>query len=107
MRAFKAVTVFDLSAARVAELVAEGATAGASVAEVAKGASVILLSLPTSREVEAVLLASAFKIQIFQIKTNLVSLRRHKRNIKRKIICLEGMQNEFAIIFLSSSSGNI
>lgn len=56
LRAFKAVTVFDLSAARVAELVAEGATAGASVAEVARGASVILLSLPTSREVEAVLL---------------------------------------------------
>lgn len=56
LRAFKAVTVFDLSAARVAELVAEGGTAGASVAEVAQGASVILLSLPTSREVEAVLL---------------------------------------------------
>lgn len=58
LRAFKAVTVFDLSAARVAALVAEGATAGASVADVARGSSVILLSLPTSREVEAVLLGT-------------------------------------------------
>ena len=56
LRAVKSVTVFDLNQAQVQALVAQGATAAASVAELAGKSSVILLSLPTSREVEAVLL---------------------------------------------------
>src|SRR5436189_4365267 len=48
------VTVFDLSADAVAECVAAGATAAASVAELAARADVILTSLPLPAHVEAV-----------------------------------------------------
>jgi len=58
LRKFNAVTVFDLDAARIQELVAAGAAKAGSLAELAKASSVILLSLPTSREVEAVLLGA-------------------------------------------------
>jgi 3-hydroxyisobutyrate dehydrogenase-like beta-hydroxyacid dehydrogenase len=53
---FKNATVFDLDAARVRSLTDGGASAAKSVADVAARSDVILLSLPTSAEVEAVLL---------------------------------------------------
>jgi 3-hydroxyisobutyrate dehydrogenase len=56
VKAFPGTVVFDLDQARVAGLVARGAEAAASLADVAKRADVILLSLPTSKEVEAVVL---------------------------------------------------
>jgi 3-hydroxyisobutyrate dehydrogenase-like beta-hydroxyacid dehydrogenase len=58
LRKMKAVTVFDLDAARVQALVDTGATRAASLAAFAEASGVILLSLPTSREVEAVLLGA-------------------------------------------------
>lgn len=56
LRKLGAVTVFDLDAARVKTLTDAGATAAASLTGLAASADVILLSLPTSREVEIVLL---------------------------------------------------
>lgn len=56
LRGFNALTVFDLDAARVQTLVAAGASKAPSLADLARTSSIILLSLPTSREVEAVLL---------------------------------------------------
>src|SRR5690606_3563338 len=53
---FPGTVVFDLDKARVEGLVGLGAKAATSVAEVAKASDVILLSLPTSNEVEAVAL---------------------------------------------------
>jgi len=58
LRKFNAITVFDLDAARIRELVTAGAGSAASLDDLAKSSSVILLSLPTSREVEAVLLGA-------------------------------------------------
>lgn len=52
----KALTIFDLSAERVRTLSDAGAVAAKSVADVAAASDVILLSLPTSAEVEVVLL---------------------------------------------------
>jgi 3-hydroxyisobutyrate dehydrogenase-like beta-hydroxyacid dehydrogenase len=56
LRVFKALTVFDLDAAKVKTLVDAGATAAASVSDLAARCNVILLSLPTSAQVETVLL---------------------------------------------------
>lgn len=47
-----ALTVFDLDAARVSALVAQGARAAASAAEAARGADVVILSLNSPRIVE-------------------------------------------------------
>jgi 3-hydroxyisobutyrate dehydrogenase-like beta-hydroxyacid dehydrogenase len=55
-KAFPGVLVHDMDASKVDALAKLGAQAAGSVANVAKGAKVILLSLPTSNEVEAVLL---------------------------------------------------
>jgi 3-hydroxyisobutyrate dehydrogenase len=55
---FPGVLVYDLSRDRAAALTGAGAVAAASVAELAKASRVVLLSLPTSNEVEAVLLAA-------------------------------------------------
>ena len=57
LRRFSAMTVFDLDPARAQVLVAGGASPAASLEALARHSSVICLSLPTSREVEAVLLA--------------------------------------------------
>lgn len=56
LRKLKSVTVFDLDQARVAALREAGAAEAASLSELAVKSQVILLSLPTSREVEIVLL---------------------------------------------------
>ncbi|MEZ5815691.1 MAG: NAD(P)-dependent oxidoreductase [Hyphomicrobiaceae bacterium] len=56
LKRFPGTLVFDLDQARVERLVSEGARRASSLAEVSKGADVILLSLPTSAEVEAVVL---------------------------------------------------
>jgi 2-hydroxymethylglutarate dehydrogenase len=56
LRKLKAVTVFDLDAARMRSLTDAGATGASSLADLATRSQIILLSLPTSREVEAVLL---------------------------------------------------
>ena len=48
------VTVFDTDETKVAALVAEGATAAGSIAEIAEACDVILLSLPGRPQVEAV-----------------------------------------------------
>lgn len=56
LRHFKSITVFDLDPARLRPLLEAGATAAATLTDLAGQSSVILLSLPTSREVEAVLL---------------------------------------------------
>jgi 3-hydroxyisobutyrate dehydrogenase-like beta-hydroxyacid dehydrogenase len=53
---FPGTLVFDLDSARVERLASVGAKAAKSIADVAKGSDVILLSLPTSKEVEAVVL---------------------------------------------------
>ena len=58
LRHFAALTVFDLAPARVQDLVAAGATPAVSLAELARASDIILLSLPTSRQVEAVLLGA-------------------------------------------------
>ena len=58
LRTFKSATVFDLDAARMRALAPQGGTPAASLADLAHASSVILLSLPTSREVEAVLLGA-------------------------------------------------
>jgi 3-hydroxyisobutyrate dehydrogenase-like beta-hydroxyacid dehydrogenase len=50
------VTVFDLNAAAVKTCTDLGATAGKSVAEVTKGADIVMTSLPMPRDVEAVTL---------------------------------------------------
>src|ERR1041384_2841406 len=52
----KALTVFDLNADRVRTLTDAGAVAAKSVGDVAAASDIILLSLPTSAEVETVLL---------------------------------------------------
>ena len=49
------LTVHNRSRASVDELVAEGATAGASPAEVARGASIVITMLPDTSDVERVL----------------------------------------------------
>ncbi len=51
-----AVTVFDLNAAAVKTCTDLGATAGKSIADVTKGADVVMTSLPMPRDVEAVTL---------------------------------------------------
>lgn len=51
----RSLVVFDNDPARCDEVVAAGATAAASVAEVARRASVVLTCLPTSRHVEGLL----------------------------------------------------
>lgn len=56
LRKFPSIAVFDLDPDRVRMLVGEGASHGGSLANLAGQSSVICLSLPTSREVEAVLL---------------------------------------------------
>ncbi|MGE0767135.1 MAG: NAD(P)-dependent oxidoreductase [Hyphomicrobiaceae bacterium] len=53
---FPGTLVFDLDTARVERLASQGAKGAKSVAEIAKGSDVILLSLPTSKEVELVAL---------------------------------------------------
>ncbi|MDX2157020.1 MAG: NAD(P)-dependent oxidoreductase [Hyphomicrobiaceae bacterium] len=53
---FPGVLVHDLSRDRIDTLVEAGAMAAGSIADLAKAARVVLLSLPTSNEVEAVLL---------------------------------------------------
>ncbi len=55
---FPGTLVFDLDADKVGALVASGARKAQSVGELAKSAQVILLSLPTSNEVEKVLLGA-------------------------------------------------
>src|SRR5258708_34971432 len=50
------VTVFDLNAAAVKTCTDLGATAATSLAEVTKGADVVMTSLPMPRDVEAVTL---------------------------------------------------
>lgn len=56
LRKHNPVTVFDLDTARVAKVVEAGATAAGSLAALAAASRVILMSLPTSREVEIVVL---------------------------------------------------
>lgn len=56
MAAGHAVTVFDASTAAVGALVAEGATAAATPAALAKAVDIVFLSLPTPEIVEAVTL---------------------------------------------------
>lgn len=51
-----AMTVFDISAEPVSRLEAEGATRAATVAEVARSADIIFLSLPGGPEVETIIL---------------------------------------------------
>jgi 3-hydroxyisobutyrate dehydrogenase-like beta-hydroxyacid dehydrogenase len=63
VKAFPGTLVFDLDSARVDRLVSLGAKAAKSIADVAKGSDVILLSLPTSNEVEAVALGSGGLIE--------------------------------------------
>ena len=58
LRNFKSATVFDLDTARMQALVPQGGTPAASLADLARASSLTLLSLPTSREVEAVLLGA-------------------------------------------------
>lgn len=58
LRNFKSATVFDLDTARMRALAPQGGISAASLADLARACSVILLSLPTSREVEAVLLGN-------------------------------------------------
>ena len=59
LRTLKSLTVHDLDPARVQTLVAEGATAATSLTHLAQTSQTILLSLPTSQNVEAVLLGHA------------------------------------------------
>jgi 3-hydroxyisobutyrate dehydrogenase-like beta-hydroxyacid dehydrogenase len=63
VKAFPGTLVFDLDSARVDRLVSLGAKAAKCIADVAKGSDVILLSLPTSNEVEAVALGSGGLIE--------------------------------------------
>jgi 3-hydroxyisobutyrate dehydrogenase-like beta-hydroxyacid dehydrogenase len=63
VKTFPGTLVFDLDSARVDRLVPLGAKAAKSIADVAKGSDVILLSLPTSNEVEAVALGSGGLIE--------------------------------------------
>lgn len=58
LRHFSALTVFDLVAERMQELEAAGASPVASLAALAGNADILLLSLPTSRQVEAVVLGA-------------------------------------------------
>lgn len=63
VKAFPGTLVFDLDQARVKELVGKGAKAATTIADVAKGSDVILLSLPTSKEVEIVALGQGGLIE--------------------------------------------
>ena len=56
LKAFGHLAVFDIDAAKVRTLAEEGAAAAPSLAQLASDAKIILLSLPTSAEVERVLL---------------------------------------------------
>ncbi len=58
LRGFGALTVYDLDPARSQALVAAGANAAVSLADLAGRARIILLSLPTSQNVETVLLGA-------------------------------------------------
>ena len=52
------IAVFDIDSARIAAVVEAGAKGAASLADIARGATLILLSLPTSTEVEKVVLGA-------------------------------------------------
>ncbi|MSP05505.1 MAG: NAD(P)-dependent oxidoreductase [Acetobacteraceae bacterium] len=56
LRTLKSLTAYDLDPARIQTLVSEGATRATSLAQLAQTSQTILLSLPTSHNVEAVLL---------------------------------------------------
>jgi len=56
VKQFPGTLVFDLDTARVERLAGLGATPARSIADVARGSDVILLSLPTSNEVDVVAL---------------------------------------------------
>jgi len=71
---FPGTLVFDLDSARVERLVSLGAKAAKSIADVAKGSDVILLSLPTSKEVEAVALGSEGLIENAAAGTLIIDL---------------------------------
>ena len=80
-RSNHAVTVFDLNPAAVKSCTDLGATAATSIAEVTRGADIVMTSLPMPRDVEAVtlgddgILANASKGQTYiDLSTNAPSM---------------------------------
>lgn len=71
---FPGTLVFDLDTARVERLASQGAKPAKTIAEVAKSSDVILLSLPTSKEVEAVALGSEGLIEAAAAGTLVIDL---------------------------------